>query len=326
LRFCTSQKKKMKKLQNKLLLFGLVVLFTSVAPVCFAQDKKETRAPIEVKAGVDRTIVSIGDKLRYTIIIEKTKDIEIEPFVFGENLGNFAIKDFGSNRNVFFNKEKISQWYILDTYTTGKTTIPKAVINYKRKTDKDWSQLETGEILVEVKSLLDKAGSDTMMRDIKGPVGLPWVINKYLVLATLFLLTFLGILAGYFLKKNQEEQAISKKPAHEIAYAQLEGLRAKNYIALHRIKEYYTEISDIIRHYLENRFQLRAPEMTTEEFLIKVRDSSELISEHKNLLREFLLCCDLVKFAKYAPTLDEVNSIFDSAKHFIDQTKENEPA
>ncbi len=65
--------------------------------------------------------------------------------------------------------------------------------------------------------------------------------------------------------------------------------------------------------------------MTTEEFLISARDAVELISEHKNLLKEFLLCCDLVKFAKYAPSVDEVNSIFDSAKNFIDQTKENEP-
>jgi hypothetical protein len=316
----------MKKLRNKLLLFSLAVFFAAMVSVSFAQDKKESSALIKVSAQIDRATASIGDKIKYTIIIEKNKDIEIEPFVFGENLGSFAIKDFGSQRRGFFNKEKISQWYILDTYTTGKATIPKAVIKYKRKEDKDWSQLETGEILVEVKSLLDKAGPNTMLRDIKGPVSLPWGIKKYLVLVVLFLLTVLGILAAYFLKKNKGEQVILNKPAHKVAYEQLEALKAKNYIALNKIKEYYTEISDIIRHYLENRFKLRAPEMTTEEFLISARDSSGLISEHKNLLREFLLCCDLVKFAKYAPTPDEVNSIFDSAKHFIDQTKENEPA
>jgi hypothetical protein len=316
----------MKKLQNKLLFFSLVLFFTALASVCFAQDKKESSAPVKVKAEVDKVTAAIGDKIKYTIIIEKNKDIEIEPFVFGENLGNFAIKDFGSKRRVFFNKEKISQWYILDTYTTGKVVIPKAVIKYKRNKDKDWSQLETGEITVEIKNVLDKTGPLTEMRDVKGPVRLPRGINKYLILAILFLLTVLGTLAVYFLKKNRGEKIIPKKPAHEIAYEQLEALKVKNYIAVNKIKEYYTEISDIIRHYLENRFKLRAPEMTTEEFLILARDSSELISEHKNLLREFLLCCDLVKFAKYAPTLNEINSIFDSAKHFIDQTKENEPA
>ena len=326
MRFCISRKKKMKKLRNKLLFFSLSIIFTAVVSICFAQDKKESSAPIKVSVQIDKTIAAIGDKIKYTIIIEKTKDIEIEPLVFGENLGNFAIKDFGSRRSIFFNKEKLSRWYILDTYVTGKTIIPKAAIKYKRKKDKDWSQLETAAISVEVKSLLDQTGPNTMMRDIKGPVGLPLAINKYLVLAILFSLVILGALTGYFLKRNKEEKAMPKKPAHEIAYEQLEALRAKNYIALNKIKEYYTEVSDIIRHYLENRFKLRAPEMTTEEFLILARDSAELINQHKNLLREFLLCCDLVKFAKYAPSLEEVNSIFDSAKHFIDQTKENEPA
>lgn len=282
--------------------------------------------PITVKAGVDKATAAIGDKIKYTIFIEKDKNVEVEPFVFGQNLGNFAIKDFGSKRSVLFNKEKIWQWYILDTYITGKTTIPKVTVKYKRENESDWSQIEAGEVSVEVKSTLDKSGPGTRMRDIKGPVNLPSAINKYLIPVCLLFLVALGSLAGYFLKKNKEGKTIPKRPAHEIAYEQLETLRLKDYIGRGLIKEYYTEVSDIIRHYLENRFRLKAPEMTTEEFLASARDAAELANEHKNLLKEFLLCCDLVKFAKYAPLPDEVNSIFDSAKHFIDQTKENEPA
>ncbi len=317
----------MRKPQNKILFLGLnVFLIAAILSGC-AKGKNlfQPGVLITVKAGVDKATAAIGDKIKYTIFIEKDKDIEIEPFVFGQNLGNFAIKDFGSIRSAFFNKEKISQWYILDTYITGKTTIPKVTVKYKRKNDKDWSQIEAGEVPIEVKSILDDA-PNIQMRDIKDPVALPSRINKYFVLACLLLLVISGLSAGYFLKKNKKGDTIPKKPAHEIAYEQLEALRIKDYIGKGLIKEYYTEVSDIIRHYLENRFRLKAPEMTTEEFLVSAKDAAELISEHKNLLKEFLLCCDLVKFAKYAPALDEVNSIFDSAKHFIDQTKENEPA
>ncbi len=314
----------MIKQLNRILFLGLSFLFLSMALLGCAKVKKESSGPITVKAVIDKTTVAIGDKIKYTIFIEKDKDVEIEASAFGENLGNFAIKDFGSKRSVSGNKENISQWYILDTYVTGKATIPKVTIKYKRKKDKDWSRSETNEISVEVKSSLDKAGFNLQMRDIKEPVGLPSTINKYLILAGLLLLVVLGLLAGYLLKKNKEEKTIPKKLAHEIAYEQLEALRVKNYVSQAKIKEYYTEISDIIRHYLENRFRLRAPEMTTEEFLVSARDAAELISEHKNLLKEFLLCCDLVKFAKYAPSTEEINSIFDSAKNFIDQTKENE--
>jgi len=316
----------MRRLQNKILLLSLGVFFIAAALSGCAKPKKEPGAAITVKAQVDKAAAAIGDKVKYTIFIEKDKDIEIEPFVFGENLGNFAIKDFGSKKSTFFNKEKISQWYILDTYITGKTTIPKVTLKYKSKNDLDWSQIEAGEVSVEVKSLLDESGPNAQMRDIKGPVGLPSAIIKYLIPLGLLFLVILGSLAGYFLKKNKEENVVPKRPAHEIALEKLEALRLKDYISRGLIKEYYTEVSDIIRHYLENRFRLKAPEMTTEEFLVSVRDAGELISEHKNLLKEFLLCADLVKFAKYAPLPDEVNSIFDSAKRFIDQTKENEPA
>jgi hypothetical protein len=316
----------MKKLRDKTFFFSLIIAFASAAPVCFAGDKKEPASPITVEARVDKTTAAIGDKIKYEIVVRKNRDIEIEPFTFGKNSGDFAVKDFGSKRSVFFNKEKIVQWYILDTYITGKATIPKVVLRYKLKTEKDWRLLEAGEIAIEIKSILDKTGPGILMRDVKDPVLLPSAVNKYFIPAVLFIFAVSGIAAVYLLKRNKKEAIIPRKPAHEIAYEQLEQLRGKNYIALNKIKEYYTEVSDIIRHYCENRFDLRAPEMTTEEFLMGVRDSGGLIGGHKDLLKEFLLCCDLVKFAKYAPPEDEVNSVFDSAKHFIDQTKENDPA
>jgi len=316
----------MKMHLNKIFFPGLGIFLIALLLSACSGDKKGPGLPITARAEADKKIVVIGDKIKYRIIIEKDKDIEIEPFVFGQNLGNFAIKDFGSKRSALFNKEKIIQWYILDTYITGKTIIPKVAIKHRKNKDNNWSQIEAAEIEIEVKSVLDKAGKIIQMRDIKGPVGLPSAIIKFFIPIGVLFLAVLGLLAWYSLKKNKGAQDTPKKPAHEIAYEQLEALRLKDYIGRGLIKEYYTEVSDIIRHYLENRFRLKAPDMTTEEFLVSARDASELISEHKNLLKEFLLYCDLVKFAKYAPSADEINSIFDSAKHFIEQTKENEPA
>jgi hypothetical protein len=131
-----------------------------------------------------------------------------------------------------------------------------------------------------------------------------------------------------FLRRRKGQQQIAiKRPAHLIAYEQLERLREKNLIKGGKIKEFYSEISDIIRHYLENRFLLKAPEMTTEEFLLKVRESFPLSLSHKSLLRDFLSRCDLVKFAKYLPQEKDSDEAFEAAKNFVDQTKqENDPA
>ena len=122
-----------KQLNRHAFLFSGVVLAAALSlSACANKGKKEPPAPVTVKASVDKVTVAIGDKIKYTVFIEKDKGIEIEPLVFGENLGDFAIKDFGSAKRNFLGREKISQWYILDTYVTGKVVIPKAVIKYKK--------------------------------------------------------------------------------------------------------------------------------------------------------------------------------------------------
>lgn len=161
-----------------------------------------------------------------------------------------------------------------------------------------------------------------VLRDIKGPLSLHNQINIYLILGVLILAGLLILLFKFLSQRKKEALNIPPRPAHEIAYEQLARLKAKDLLGQGKLKEYYSEVSDIIRHYLENRFLLKAPEMTTEEFLFYVRDYSQLISTHKDLLKEFLLVCDLVKFAKYLPTSAETDGVFISAKKVVDETKE----
>jgi hypothetical protein len=63
--------------------------------------------------------------------------------------------------------------------------------------------------------------------------------------------------------------------------------------------------------------------MTTEEFLVEVTTANELFSEHIKLIRDFLIHCDLVKFARYEPLGEEIDWSFRSAKEIIDRTQEN---
>ena len=85
-------------------------------------------------------------------------------------------------------------------------------------------------------------------------------------------------------------------------------------------------VSDVIRVYLEERFNLHAPDRTTEEFLEELRQSSRLNEEHKALLENFLIKCDLVKFARQEPTEPELRDLLDSALRLIDETREVAPA
>ncbi|NIP95469.1 MAG: hypothetical protein GWO24_19305 [Akkermansiaceae bacterium] len=92
------------------------------------------------------------------------------------------------------------------------------------------------------------------------------------------------------------------------------------------MKPFYQRISDILRHYIENRFGLHAPERTTEEFLGELGSGQALDPAHKPLLGKFLSHCDLVKFAEYQPSRDDIQSTFDSCKDFILETKDTAPS
>lgn len=165
------------------------------------------------------------------------------------------------------------------------------------------------------------------LRDIKPPVFFGSGRAPFIkILAVIILLAALTALAVYlyrkFINRQDEEAAAPEKPPHVKAYEALEALKAKGLISAGRIKEYYVELSNIIRHYIEERFIIKAPEMTTEEFLFALRDSGTLTGSHKNLLKEFLTMCDIVKFAKYGPAEEEIRGNFNSAWHFVDETKE----
>jgi hypothetical protein len=317
-------RKKKRILAKKTYYFLIFLLFFS--GLFFSSDilqAKEEDIPVSVSASVDKKEITIGDKLTYTIkVITKRKDIEVKFPDFIDKLAGFAVKDFGFDEKGFFGKKTYIRWYILDTYSTGEYVIPEAVIEYKAKSEKEWHKIKTNKVKVTVKSLLKSKEGAYDIRDIKGPVS-PSSKIAIFVLIILLVISIVALLFGFISKKkrSKEEEKIIKPSADEIAYKALDELKRKDYPRKGLIKEYYIELSDIVRHYLEARFSIRAPEMTTEEFLNAVKDDHRLSSKHTAILSEFLACCDLVKFAKYQPLSKEIEQSFNLAKSLIDQTK-----
>ena len=80
-------------------------------------------------------------------------------------------------------------------------------------------------------------------------------------------------------------------------------------------------VSDIVRFYLEERFDFRAPERTTEEFLRELGETNLLLPEQKESLGNFLESCDLVKFAKYEPGENELRELHNSAVKLVEETE-----
>ena len=255
--------------------------------------------------------------------METGKEIEVSLPEFGESLSEFSIKDFGSSEGGYFGKKKLKQWYMLDTFETGTFTIPSVVVKYRAEGDKEWKEVIADAVNIEVLSSLDDKALEGDIKDIKGPVSYWDKTYIYIILGIVTAISLILFIIIYLQKRRKaKEVIIPAVPAHVIAFEALKKLMQKDYLSTGNVQEYYFELSNIVRHYIENRFELKAPEMTTEEFLLTLKESEVLNTEQKSLVKDFLSHCDMVKFAKYLPEKKEIDSSYASASNLVDQTKE----
>jgi hypothetical protein len=155
------------------------------------------------------------------------------------------------------------------------------------------------------------------LRDIKPPVDIPggweWLGWTLLVLAVLAAAVWLW---RWWRNRRTQIPAVPPVPAHVRAKQKL----AEALALLGQPKPFCVLVSDTVRNYLEERFDFRAPERTTEEFLHELRGTPLLAGEQKERLGEFLAGCDLVKFAKYEPREPELRDLHASALRLVEET------
>ncbi|MBM2833250.1 MAG: hypothetical protein HW406_411 [Candidatus Brocadiaceae bacterium] len=315
------------------LLISVLVVYTLVLSkdIAFAQKSNDTknRAPIEAIASVDKDEVTIGDKIKFVIRVKYKDDITIRFPEVGEQIGVFAIKEAGIAETPKREKDGYSvveRNYLLSSYKIGRHTIPSLKIKYKGSHGD--GEVATNEVTIDIKGVLKEGEISGDIKDILPPVDVPTSFKRLIVWISvgMGLLLLSGIICGLVYKfkkrsKIQERQFVRRTP-QEIAYELLERLLKEDLIAKGLVREYYYRITNILRHYIEDRFGLLAPERTTEEFFTVMAHTNQLDDTHKMLIREFLERCDMVKYAKYGPSNLEIKETYDAAKRFIDETIE----
>jgi len=143
------------------------------------------------------------------------------------------------------------------------------------------------------------------------------------ILLSIIILAIAGFVYWRKTRAKKEDIIIQISP-DEIAFKELDTLLAEDLLSRGKVKLFHLRISDILRRYIENRFGLKAPERTTEEFLTELtRDmqmQKALLGDHKSLLGEFLNQFDLVKFAKHEPSIAESGMTVTVCREFIWET------
>ncbi len=210
--------------------------------------------------------------------------------------------------------------YTLEPSLAGSYQIPPLTLSFGEAGEEFPFSLTSEPITVEVSSVLPPTLGEQDLEPIAGPVGLPsrrglWIGGGAAAAAVL------AAGAVLLLVRRRGRRIPARRPpgSGEAALAELEELLARGLAERGLFREFYQGLSDLARRYVERRYAIRAPERTTEEFLREAQDSPAL-SGHSDLLRSFLMHCDLVKFARLEPQPAEVAAAVEACRSFITRT------
>ena len=288
------------------------------------------RGPVIVDLDADKREISIADRLNLTLSVIYHEDYVVELPRLGEKLEEFGIVDYHTSPPELTGDRQlnVSRTYVLEPFLSGDYKIPAMTVSFRKKDAETeaWHEIQTNAVTVKVTSLLPENFKDMTLHDIMPPVDPPRSHGAWLWIGGASLALLISGM-GVFLvlrQKNRNRNALQAVaiPAHQQAFDALNALVAENLVEKGRVKEFYQKISDILRRYIENRFHIRAPELTTEEFLIAIQAKDDFAAAHQVLLKNFLTHCDLVKFARHQPQTEDIQKTFDACKAFILGTQE----
>jgi hypothetical protein len=298
------------------------ILFFSFNVYCFSQ-------VLNVTARVDSNNVLIGDWIKLYIEAEYPNNVQFNWPPISDSLGKLEIVDRTSpsiERTERTIKEKVT--LTLAAFDTGTHVIPPLYFTY-RKIQQTGQPEDTTELSASTNPIpifVHSVGIDTTaeIKDIKPPLSVPITFTELLpyligiVIAGLFIFVIY-----YFVKRKKkvgaEIYSAPKRPAHELALEALQSLESEKLWQRGEVKLYHSKLSDIIRTYIENRFNIMAMESTTYEILEDLNRKNINGSLTHNL-REMLTTADLVKFAKGQPLPNENDICLKHAYNFIHQT------
>lgn len=205
--------------------------------------------------------------------------------------------------------------FVIEPMHQGSLTIDNIAVNYDQQTNK----IEPVKFDI-ISSISDSKNQE--LSDIKNVVNIPFRIGfvGWVVIIIILLLFVLICVYLFTLKKKKYNTPLKVKRPDEIALERIENLLLLKLIEAGRLEEFYGRLCNILRYYIEDCFNVKAAEMTTDEFLQDIKQKDILDIQDKLKLQDFLTHCDLVKFAKAQVSGEKVQDSVDMAKSFINKT------
>jgi len=310
----------------------LGLIYTIVFVLLFGSLQTLKAQQVKVKASIDSTHILIGDQLKLLLEIEKPKDFDIQfpsvPDSFSSNLEVVDRSKIDTSKLEDKKREKLSQMLYITSFDSGRHQIPP--FYFKLKNGKLLDSVATRALAFQVHGMkIDTAkGPTDIKKPYSAPITLkevtPYILGIILIAAIIFFIF-------YYIKWKKKNVPLFVKPekpaepAHIIALRELDRIKTQKLWQQEKLKQYYSEVADTIRIYIENRFDVPAMEFTSAETIGTFKQNKNWIDGNSiDQLQHILSLADLVKFAKYNPLPDDNNLTLMNAYFFVNQTKKEE--
>lgn len=304
----------------RMAMFRFLILLCFTLPVVFVQ----AQTP---QVSMDKNKIRIGEQIKMNIRIDfSDPNTNIIWPVFGDTLTTAKIELVSQSDVIRRNDSGMyeSREMIITSFDSGYHAIPPIPLVVNGDT------LHSDALLLQVEGVA--VDTTQQFRDIKGIADEAytwadffrdlwyWIMEHiYLVIGLFVLLTGLIYFFIKSRKKELQPAPLPSIPAHIEAFGKLRLLENKLLWQNGQSKEYFTELSEIIRHYIERRFEVPALEQTTDEVLHFLR-VMEMDEEARRHLVYVLKLSDLVKFAKENPAPFENESAMKRSFSFVELT------
>ena len=301
-----------------------LIIFLMAQTITFGQG-------VSVSARLDSTLMFIGGQMNFLIEVVQPDNLELSiPFFPDTITKNIEVVKYSKvdtvrNGNIL----SISRQYRITSFDSGLHYIPPVEVEYK-----------TGEIIEKQASAslgllvvnpFEKVDPQEGFFDIKQPLTMSfsfWELVKYIkwIIILLLLVAIIIISIRWWIKKRNPIKEIffrekPKEAPHIIALRELDRIKKEKIWQQGMVKQFYSQLTDTLRTYLEERFEFPAMESTTPEILKSLKNIDLQNEKLFAGMEEILETADLAKFAKFLPLPDEIDNHLTGAYFFINQTK-----
>ena len=300
---------------------------------------------VSVQATVQPSEILIGERALINLQVIAPKETEILFPVYQDSIvGGLEVLFMGSpDTTITDNVRTINMKYLVTSFDSTLYFVPSMPVSDGIDTIQSNSfglKVTAPQLKDSTLAYLERMNSgqtdsidfeQLQLNDIKPIQKLPFSWKDFLDLLwipviVLLLLAIVGAIIYFIIRKNKKGYFFTPPPVlppHVRAMKSLDKIKTEKIWQQERYKEFYTQLTDVLRRYISERYGVNSLEMTTGEILSTMRTKSEEDSVYENL-KQVLVIADLVKFAKHKPFTDENDLSMMNAYFFVNQTKQEE--